>query len=388
MTVGLLAASSPAAPSEPPTYRWIFADLLTDRTLWATPDLQVTSFSRWITPHGQAGVINGNIAITSRAVADRVRTFIDGAPCVLYPERSAGERRDLWGAYLVTVGEPAGDEKGQVTCTLRGTEIHDYANRRLILADLTYANTDQLDIVRDLWDSMAAEPAGDIGLELDATTSATARDRTYLASDMAEVGKRIGELCEVRGGPEIASGAYYDTAGVRHRVLRIADQLGDPSATHLFARPGRVLSWSWPSQVGATRFVARGAEPESDQAEQQQPQLSAVVRADTYIDAGWPLLDHGEDRPGVKDPATLDAYAIAAATKAGRTGTPSLTVDLATSSFDPSRLGDTVTVKLDDAWWDNASMRLRIVGMDVRPTSKSNPREMVTLFPVVEEAAS
>lgn len=379
-----LAALAPAPQKTPtPTWRWIFADLLTDRTLWATPDLKIGSMARWIWPHGDPGSFDATATITSRAIADRIRYLVDGPPVAVYGERSVGDRRGLWGCWLVAVGEPKGDENGDVTVQLRGAEIHDYANRRRILSDLTFNQVDQLAIVRGLWNEMSGPAAGNIGLEVDTAVSSTKRDRTYLGTDLVTFGQRIKELCAVIGGPEVAAGCYYDVNGARHRQLRLADTLGDPNARHYFARPGKLLSWARPSDTTdrGTQFAARGAAPVADQTQQARPRMSTILLNNTLLDTGWPLLDVVADYPDVSNQATLDSYAAdLRAHRSGRGGTPSFAVDLTGSVWSPANLGDTVTIKVDDAW-ETIDQRVRIVGCEITPATKDNPRETVVLYP-------
>ncbi|WDZ91137.1 hypothetical protein [Nocardiopsis sp. HUAS JQ3] len=370
-------------------YRYVFADLVTDRDL-VELDLSDVTFDRRIC---QAGSFRATAHVTDRQTADAVAKVIPRAPGDL--DRGPGRTvvhidrgGDLWGTYVVWQGTPQGDDRGRITVPLQGASLESYLSHREIRRDLVYAQVGDRDIARDLVADM--ESHGTIGLGIAAGPAGTPRDREYRASAAATYGDRLAELSEVIGGPEWMIRVFRDAQGVRRREFVVDGRLGQDATDHHFAQPGNVVGWSYPADATdvATSWQARGDTPNDDLSAESEPLLSGIWEDPRYRAAGWPLLDRTVDYQGVTSVATLDAYARWwAERRSGMLRIPQVEVRLGdATSFSPNRLGDSASITLVNDWFPLASgrptfsHRWRIVGVEVTPVSRASGQERARLI--------
>lgn len=362
-----------------PAYRYLLCDLLTDQLLAVLP-LQGVSFDRRVSRVGSLS------ATMSVANADQV-----GAAKTLhaYAGRSAlWVQRDgqLWWGGIPWTVVPSQGPRGGVQVSVQAATFDSYAHHRQLYEDATYVGVDQGVIIPDLWRTIQADPRGNIGMVAEDQPTGVLRDRTYLASDHAYVGKLVEDLGDVIDGPEHTVDVYLDGDGNRTKRLRVATRLGTTGGRHVFQRAvsggGRIVEWQHTADAvdGGTTFQTRGDAAQSNVGEDQQPLLSARVERTDLLDAGWPLLDVGADHSGVTDAATLDGHAEAMAQEyGGSLPMSSYTVEVGNTGWSPNRLGDTVRLKLHDLWHDNADLTVRPVGCSVSAPERGKP-ETVTLM--------
>lgn len=370
------------------TYRYVFADLLSDLTL-DEMKVQGVKFDRRII---MPGTFKGILPITDSSLADRARRFVEGRT-VVHVYRG----RDIWGTYLLWTITPQSGERGQVTLNLQGATLESYLHRREIRQDLSFVQQDQLAIARGLISSMQAAASGDIGLTVDTTLSGVLRDRPYLRSEAATYGQRLEELANLIDGFEYTVRTFVDPS-TQQRVRQFVTgypTIGQQRVDHVFAKPGNVISWSYPGDAtrGGTSFQTRGDTVEEDVTEDSQPLMSNVWNADELLAGGWPLLDVTEDRQSVTDVGTLDEWAQSLRERlSGSVRIPQATVRLyEDTSWSPNRLGDRVRLTLVDEWWprkDGAptfSKSWRVVGAEITPVSRDDGQESAKL--IFEEEA-
>ena len=376
-------------------YRYVFADLLTDTPL-AELDLTNVTFDRRII---QPGAFRATIPVPNADVAERVRAVFP--PENTWPPSGGAGRTvchvyrdaDIWGTYLIWTATPSGDDRGRVQVDLQGASLESYLDHRQIWADLAFTQEDQIDIAHALVLDMQADgPASNIGLQVEGAPSGVLRDREYKASEAATYGQRLSELANVVGGFEYMIRTYVDqSTGMRPRVFTTGyPALGQATTPHVFARPGNVISWSYPSDAAssATRWRGRGDTVQDDLTSDSEPLLGNVYTADDLITAGWPYLDHTEDYQGVTVVSTLDDYARWwRDTRSGVIRVPQATVRLDDStSFTPNRLGDYARLVIVDEWFPlddqgapTFDVTWRVVGVEVTPVSRDNGQEIATL---------
>lgn len=104
---------------------------------------------------------------------------------------------------------------------LRAAEFWSYYRRRINRTTLSYINTDQLTIVRSVIGAANALIGGDIGVDLDATTSGVLLSRTYNSWERAVVATVVEELSKADDGFDFAIDVAYDTAGIPIKTLNL-----------------------------------------------------------------------------------------------------------------------------------------------------------------------
>lgn len=364
-----------------PTYRYLLCDLLTDQKL-ATLPLSGVRFDRRIS---RTGSLQGGFMAPTRDLVEM------GKLCKAYAGRSAlwvyRNNALWWGGVLWTANARQG-ARGPVAMALQAATFDSYAHHRELYEDRVYANEDQGNIIPDLWQAIQDDPRGNIGVVADFQPTGVLRDRTYLASEKAKVGKLIEDLGDVIDGPEHTIDVFTDSAGNRVKSLRVGLQLGSTEARTVFQRAvrggGRVVEWEDISDAvdGGTTFQTRGDALNPNVGEDSEPLLSErVYRLDLLAD-GWPLLDQSADYPGVIEQATLDGYAQAMADQLGGSmPTQGYTVEVGNTGWNPNRLGDMVRLKLKDLWHDTTlDTAVRPVGCEVTPGAKGQPEQVKLLL--------
>lgn len=362
------------------SYRYLLCDLLTDNLLADLP-LDGVSFERRIS---RPGPFQGKFSAATAAQVNTARLVHQFAGrSALYVLRNGVP---WWGGVLWTA-RPQQGPRGGVSLDLAATTFDSYAHRRILRANKTYSQVDAGVIIPDLWRWLQADSRGDIGVIAEDQPTGNLHDRSYLAADQSFVGKLIEDLGDLENGPEHTIDVSMDENGVRVKRLRVAQRLGVETPQLVFHRTadgsGSITDWSSLADgtAGGTTFQVRGDAPNGNVGEQVDPALSAVVERADLLGAGWPLLDHTEDRPGVSEVTTLDGYANANATALG--GAPvtnTYTVTVGNSGWNPNRIGDPVRIKLRDAWHTNTDVTVRPVGCRVSASQKGQAESIELLF--------
>lgn len=380
-------------------YRYVFADLLTDRTICELPLTGVSFDQRIIVP----GALQATIPVPNRAVAEQARKIVASMPeevhtgpgrTVVYVYRGT----DLWGPYLLWTAVPQSDARGRISVALQGATLESYPEHVEIRSDLTYAGADQISgIAAGLVAHMQSDPSADIGLTVTAPASGIPRDRTYKRSESGTYGARLAELANTDDGFEYMIRSYV-SGGVRVREWIAAPQLGSSTTDHLFSQPGNVISWSYGSDAtnAGTSYQTRGDTVQDDVAADSEPLMSTVGagQASALLAAGWPRLDKTVDYQSVTDVATLDGYARWwASTRAGAIRIPEVTVRLdERTTFSPGQLGDYAKLKLVNDWFPRVnrkpsfSRRWRVVGAEITPVDRETGQEQARLIFAEEDA--
>ncbi|MCK9597815.1 MAG: hypothetical protein M0R06_02165 [Sphaerochaeta sp.] len=191
--------------------------------------------------------------------------------------------------------------------------VEAYMDRRFISDDVSYTDEDQNAIIEDLVDTYVGDS---FPIRVEATASATTRDRTYKKASDKSIYSALVELAGVIDGPEWTVGweASLAVGGERMYtpVLYVADRLGttpnedmDPAVT--FEHPGPVSSGTftedYSSGAGANDVLAV-----STAIADVRPESSHAV----YADASRPTYElRFTPSEGISDIDTLDEHAEA-----------------------------------------------------------------------------
>ncbi|MGW4695146.1 hypothetical protein ACWEO1_22520 [Kitasatospora cineracea] len=357
------------------TYSLLVCDLRTDRLLERLQLIGVT-YDDYI---GRTGSLSGTVPIPDQATARRVRdTMLPGRTAVHLERRTDAGAALVWSGVLWT-RTPTADDRGLYTCPITAAGLESWLRGHRMLTDtLAWAGADQLAIARALVAYAQGVSGGDLGIEMDnSQTSGVLRDRTYLATDLPRIGDLLDQLAAVDGGPEWRIQVYADSAGVRHRALR----LGTPLLTVglgdvMLDQPGPVRGHALPEDATqmATAWQSRGATINSNQASSSVPLMSSLLVSSPDIAAGWPRLDGSSDHSTVTDPATLNAHATANLARY-RQPVAIPTVTILSSETQP-QLGSYIRLRISagDIWYsEGLSARYRVVGLRCAPAERGRP---------------
>ncbi|MGR7002820.1 hypothetical protein ACU686_40560 [Yinghuangia aomiensis] len=286
--------------------RVLFADLRTDRLIDTLPVRDI----EWDDYIGKTGSLRGTIAVPDDGIARRCMRLLTARTAVWMEQGG----QIVWGGILWT-RTPQTDERGRATMAIQAAGWESYLTHRLLYDGLTATATDQLDIARQLIAYVQASDGGDIGIEMDLTQmSGVLRDRTYSRYDHSRIGELLDQLAAVEDGFEWRIQSWRDTAGIRHKSLR----LGYPIITAgsedvILDYPGRIQSISWPEDgtSQANAWQSRGSSTNNNQAADSVPLTSPLLTYPDMIAAGWPRLDGTSDYTTVIEQDTIDAHAAA-----------------------------------------------------------------------------
>lgn len=334
-------------------YRYIFADLLTDNDLCEI-SLSNVRFDRRII---QPGAFSANISVPNKDIGSQVRKIIPGRT-ICHVIRNG----QIWGSYIIWSKRERGDSSGDITVALQGATLESWFYHRIIDAEYSFIDADQIDIARSLigYAQSGRAPyqnAADLNIQVKDGLSGTIQTRHYHKVDLASIGQRLEELAGVDNGFEYMIHTSIDSAtNTRPRVWYWGTQLSSTGSNIIFEeQPGNVKEWEilYDAASGGNVFWARGDNVQSSSAAQSEPLITpSPAFSDTYLNNGWPYLEVVHDYSSVKDVTTLNSYAAWwAYVHGGPIMIPQFTIKPSESNdnnLTPYRLGDYVEVKLNN----------------------------------------
>ncbi len=362
-----------------PEYTYRFADLLSDLDI-AELELEDVRFDRRII---QPGSFTASISVTNLDTAEQVKKIVP-AKTLVHVYRDA----DIWGSYIIWTMRMTSSPRGPVKVSFTGASLESWFYHRIVDTDLTYTNTDQFTIAREL---VANAQVGwtpyvdnaDLGIFADNNLSGVKRDRQYYLEEATSVGQRLEELANVDNGFEYVIQTYYDQdADARVRELRLESTLSSDNEPVVFSYPGSILNYdiSYDATDSATAFWARGDTIDTDVTGQSLPLMTqAPVLATDWLENGFPHMDKVIDYSSVIVLDTLTKYAAWwRDNHAGVWAVPVFeinTTDVPTI-IPPTALGTEAMVTVTDEMFGLTSLgpefsyQNRIIGLEVSPSSR------------------
>lgn len=344
-------------------WRVKFADLLTDAAL---DEFSVKSPSLE-TRLGAAGAMSAQIPIApgDRTTGARIANVRASGASAIYVYRNGVP---WWGGVLWSKSL-ASDERGMPAVALSAATFESYLDRVQLGTDLAaMPGVDQLSIARSLIDDMQSDPYADLNIVYDATTCGVSRDRVaYTAASRPSYLKMLTDLAALDNGFEWTIQVLTDpTTGVRTRKLRMGYPTLSTGATHRLAKPGAILSYSWPEDGtrAATYLMATGSGVNS-----------TVHTNATALANGYPRLDLTTSYSAITDTNVLNTHASADLAQATPPfAVPVVRVRLDATDLTPQSLGDSIRISIKDELFPSGiTATYRLVGMTVTPPERGKP---------------
>lgn len=374
-----------------PQYTYLIADTRTNTVLEEVP-LDGVSFTK---PLNDSGSFRGRWHLGRGSSAlDPYRLT---TPCkrAVYALRDG---RPMWGGVIWSRDYDSTSR----TVSLGAGEFWSYFDHRKVIPPLgsspglytvaeqtvSFTNTDQNEIARQLVAEAQRHTAGDIGVELDGSLSYVDRDRTYHGYDLADTGEALRNLAEVHDGPDMVFDVLPPAGGsaAPRRVLRLGTPyLGQQGSAHVWEVGGNATGYRWKSDGTQmrTRAFASG-----EGVDLGTP--IAVYEDTSRYDAGYVLLESESTYSGAERAATLNGHARADY-EAGRAPVALVEVDVR-GDIPPTAAevdrGDDGRLVLpgDEFHPDGWAGPVRVVEARFEP-SASAERVALTMAPLLEDAA-
>jgi hypothetical protein len=353
-----------------PTYTYIFADLRTNTVIDELP-LYGVSMARDLNQYGDW---TASVTLDREGKDDaHVKAATEPGRTILYVDRDG---TIVYSGILWTRTYQAQSKSLQFT----GQDLRSYFVRRLIssrFSQLVFAGVDQLTIAQSLLNQ--AQALGSIGITVPTNFSGVLRDRTYVAAELKPVAEAIQQLSEVINGFDWDIYAQYGGGMIPQKLALFgAPYLGlSPQATTLvFEYPGDIANYWWSENVAesASTFWTTG-KGDGDTT------LISVADDNTYVNAGYPVLEGSKSFVDVSEPATLFEHAQQGI-KDSRVPFIAPTVTLASGAVNEPgdyALGDHARFRINDPWSGGQIERIwRIMGWRLTPPS-SETEETVDL---------
>jgi hypothetical protein len=354
------------------TYRYLFADLLTNTILGELP-LTGVNFTQQL---NSSGTFSGNLLLSGvDANTYNVAASTIPARTAVYVDRDGTL---IWGGVLW--GREYNSKSQRISFQAR--EFESYFERRRITTTTVFNATDQLTAVQTLITNAQAASSGNIGVQLGGETSSVTVTRTFYGYERKTVYSAIQDLSKALNGFDFNIFVYYDSNGNPAKLLK----LGYPrsgqvySTTSLtipvFQLPGNIVEYSYPEDgaIAANTVYALGA------GSNEGKLISTAVDGAKLTD-GWPLL---EEAPSYSDISNATLLAQLAQGQVAVVSYPPTTVKLSiTATQDPIlgsfAVGDDARLLINDDRFPNGlDVVYRVIALNVTAGENNSP-ELVTV---------
>lgn len=362
------------------TYRYIFADLLTNTILAELPLSSVT-FNRLL---NKAGNFQGFFGLGNENYNDQmVLDSTNPGRTALFVERTntKGDVGIVWGGVIWSRTW----QQQALSLQFTGQTFESFFYLEDIRNTIVYANTDQRNILRDLITKMQAYAYRNIGIIIpSAFTNSILRSATFNNYEVWTFGSAIEYMIDYDAGFDYSIDCQYNSSsGVIEKVLRTDNVLGAPvDTTQLaFDYPGNIKNFWYPENAanGATTVSGVGAGEGSTM-------VRTVDTNQHLLDLGYPELVQIFTNKDIALASTLASKTRATLTQ--------LTVPISVPTFEINpeiepefgtyQMGDYAKFSLESVRFPGGKTVVsRIIGWDITPTS-SDSQENVNL--VIEGA--
>jgi hypothetical protein len=285
------------------TYRYLFADLLTNEVIGELP-LTGVSFTQQL---NQSGTLNGHVLLSGLNSAEfNVNASTIPGRSAIYVDRNGDL---IWGGIIWNRTYNSAEQ----VLNLTAREFESYFERRRISTTQNFTNTDQLVIARTLIDDAQLVPSGDIGVITGAETSGILIDRVYYDYELKNVYQAIQDLSRAEDGFDFLIDVSYDPITeepIKTLVLGfprsgVIYDVNDPQAIVFLFPAGNIVEYEYPedASIAANTIFALGAGS-------NEGKLLSIAQDATKITEGWAVLEDVANYSDVTDATLLDELSL------------------------------------------------------------------------------
>lgn len=358
------------------TYRYLFADLLTNEIIAELP-LTGVSFTQQL---NQAGTFTGRILLSGiNSYKFNVEPSTQPARNALYVDRNGIL---VWGGIIWNREYSSADQ----TLTVTAREFESYFERRLITNTTAFTNSDQLLIARTLINNAQAVASGDIGVQVGSETSGVLIDRVYYNYELKNVWQAIKDLSNQDDGFDFNIKVEYDNITnepIKTLVLgyprtgNIDTGVGDISTPVFIFPAGNIVEYQYPedgSIIGNSLYVIGAGSNEG--------KLQAYAEDTAKLVGGWPLLENSANYSDITDQVVLDELATAQVLALSE---PPPLINIVVPAYENPifgtySIGDDARLIINDPRFPEGLDEVyRIVGFNVQPGENGPERVTITL---------
>lgn len=356
------------------TYRYLFADLLTNNIIAELP-LTNVSFTQQL---NQAGTLTGQLLLSGiNANSFNVLNGTIPGKTGIYVDRNGIL---VWGGVIW--GRPYSSDSQ--TLNIEAREFESYFERRRITTTTVFTNVDQLSIAQSLISQAQSVPFGNIGVQVGIETSGITVSRTYYSYEYKQVYGAIQDLARQQNGFDFNIRVAYDGSGNPTKTL----QLGYPrigtvySSTSItapvFELPAsNIVSYSLTedASISANTIYALGAGS-------NEGKLIQTAQDTSKFTDGYPLLEDQVNYSEITDSAYLLQLATGQVLSVSNPVTIFKVVvpAYAQPTFGTYAIGDDARLRITDSRFVTTLDAIyRIVGLTVTPGEDGPERVTLTL---------
>jgi len=365
------------------TYRYLFADLLTNTIIGELP-LTGVSFGSQL---NQAGTFQGHILLSGvDSTKFNVTASTIPGKCAVYVDRDGVL---VWGGIIWNRNYQSGNQ----VLSINAKEFESYFDKRRITSDQVFTNIDELTIAQNLISLAQGVPFGNIGVQVGVEISGVLVSKTYYNYEKKTYYSALQDLSRAQNGFDFNIDVAYDGSGAPTKILNLGyPRIGaDYSATNpsalLFEFPaGNVVEYEYPEDgtLIANTLYALGAGS-------NEGKLSATYQNSAILSTGWALYEEQANYSDVTDATYLAQLAQG---QVNAVSLPPTTIRLVVPAFvspvyGSYSIGDSARLRITDERFPATGVGTsvqagldaiyRIVGIEVQPGENGPERVTLTL---------
>lgn len=360
------------------TYRYLFADLLTNSILAELPITGV-SFTQQL---NTAGTLTGHLLLSGvNAAGLNVANGTIPGRTAIYVDRNGAL---VWGGVLWN------REYNSTTQTLifQAREFLSLFERRRITTTAAYTNIDQLQLAQTIMSNAQGVTGGNIGMLYNqdsgsTNTSGVLVSRTYYGYEYKQVLAAVQDLAKQTSGFDFEISTYYDGDGNPAKSFNTYYPKSGKTYTTtsttapVFQLPGNIVEYNYPEDatIAANTIYALGAGS-------NEGKLIATATDATKVSAGWPLLEDQANYSDITDATLLTGLASGQISAVSYPPTTLRVVAPPSQSpeFGTYEIGDEVRVIINDNRFPTTLDAIyRLVALSVTPGEDGPERVTLTL---------
>jgi hypothetical protein len=356
------------------TYRYLFADLLTNSILAELPITGV-NFTQQLNSAGTftghlllSGVNAAGLNVANGTIPGRTAVYVDRNGVLVW----GGV---LWGREYDSTSQ---------SLTFQAREFESYFERRRITTTRVFSNTDQLTIAQTLVNDAQATASGNIGVVVPVTTSGVLVSRTYYAYELKGVYPALQDLSRQTNGFDMNIEVAYDGGGNPTKTLLLSYPRAGTAYTSssktvpTFEFPaGNVVEYNYPEDgsIAANTVYALGAGS-------NEGKLIATATDTSKTSSGWAILEEQANYSDVTDATMLAGLASG---QVAAVSYPPTTLKITVPpyenpTFGTYKIGDDARVIINDNRFPTGlNSVFRIVAFNVAPGENGPERVTLTL---------